>query len=589
MNVKKTFTIILLFLLLFSTFSAVAAGDDRSYTIDRAFVDLTVESNGLLHVDERYDYSFDGKFNGVYRDIPLKAGESIDNIEVNVDGAYADYIVSDDNGYKHLKIYLYSDAAHTRGIRDCIVSVHISYDMKNVVTLFNDVGGLQYKLWGEEWDVGVGTLHATVNLPGDQNNEYFLNPQEYNYTSDLTGSTITAETTSIPKGEFYELLVLMPLSDFDDATYAKHVNQNGKEMIKKNLEDSINSRNFWNTSYLVLALLSVLSPIGAIFTYLKFGREPKVAYDGIYERDLPSDDPPEVVNALVENKGDIGTPNMKGFEASIMNLIDRKVFKLHPETSDIGTNELLLTFNHEKENELSSSERIIFDTLEYFSYNNVLNLTQLNGQFSNESNAQAFIDRISDWENEVKNSIDTEQYFDDTGSTMISIIGFGGIIFGVIIAALGLMTSLGNGIYCLIGGIFLIIFSIAIMRLDDDIFGKWTESGRVYYLKWNNFKKFLKDNSLIKEHPPESIVVWKKYLIYGAALGVADKVYKSMKLQVPNVSDYDDGVFWYHYYGGYGLMHSAFNTSHSTINSSSDSGGFGGFGGGSGGGGGGAF
>ena len=589
MNVKKTFTIILLFLLLFSTFSAVTAGDDRSYTIDRAFVDLTVESNGLLHVDERYDYSFDGKFNGVYRDIPLKAGESIDNIEVNVDGAYADYIVSDDNGYKHLKIYLYSDAAHTRGIRDCIVSVHISYDMKNVVTLFNDVGGLQFKLWGEEWDVGVGTLHATVNLPGDQNNEYFLNPQEYNYTSDLTGSTITAETTSIPKGEFYELLVLMPLSDFDDATYAKHVNQNGKEMIKKNLEDSINSRNFWNTSYLVLALLSVLSPIGAIFTYLKFGREPKVAYDGIYERELPSDDPPEVVNALVENKGDIGTPNMKGFEASIMNLIDRKVFKLHPETSDIGTNELLLTFNHEKENELSSSERIIFDTLEYFSYNNVLNLTQLNGQFSNESNAQAFIDRISDWENEVKNSIDTEQYFDDTGSTMISIIGFGGIIFGVIIAALGLMTSLGNGIYCLIGGIFLIIFSIAIMHLDEDIFGKWTESGRVYYLKWNNFKKFLKDNSLIKEHPPESIVVWKKYLIYGAALGVADKVYKSMKLQVPNVSDYDDGVFWYHYYGGYGLMHSAFNTSHSTINSSSDSGGFGGFGGGSGGGGGGAF
>ena len=72
MNVKKTFAIILLFLLLFSTLSAVSADDDRSYTIDQAFVDLTVENNGLLHVDERYDYSFDGKFNGVYRDIPLK-------------------------------------------------------------------------------------------------------------------------------------------------------------------------------------------------------------------------------------------------------------------------------------------------------------------------------------------------------------------------------------------------------------------------------------------------------------------------------------------------------------------------------------
>ena len=101
-------------------------------------------------------------------------------------------------------------------------------------------------------------------------------------------------------------------------------------------------------------------------------------------------------------------------------------------------------------------------------------------------------------------------------------------------------------------------------------------------------KKFLKDNSLIKEHPPESIVIWKKYLIYGAALGVADKVYESMKLQIPNISDYDDGIFWYHYYGGYGIMYHAYDTSY-TATHTSDSGGFGGFGGGSGGGGGGAF
>ena len=98
----------------------------------------------------------------------------------------------------------------------------------------------------------------------------------------------------------------------------------------------------------------------------------------------------------------------------------------------------------------------------------------------------------------------------------------------------------------------------------------------------------MKDNSLIKEHPPESIVIWRKYLIYGAALGVADKVYKSMKLQVPNISDYDDGLFMYHYYGGYGIFYSAYHTSISTT-SSSDAGSFGGLGGGSGGGGGGAF
>jgi uncharacterized membrane protein len=590
MNVKKTFCIILLILILFSAITVVSAGDDRSYSITQAFIDLTVENNGLLHVDEQYDYTFDGKFNGVYRDIPLKSGESIDNIQVYVDGAYAEYEESDDNGYKHLKIYLYSDKAHTQGIKDCSVSVYISYDMKNVVTLFNDVGGLQYKLWGEEWDVGVNKLYATVNLPGDKENEYFLNPQEYNYTSNLKGDEITAETTSIPKGEFYELLVMMPISDFSDATYAKHVNQDGRDMIKKNLDDSINSRNFWNTTYLVLGLLSVLSPIGAIFTYLKFGREPKVAYDGIYERDLPTDDPPEMVNALVENKKDLGKPDMKGFEASIMNLIDRKVFKLFTEAdSEIETNELILTFNHDKKDELSPSEKIVFNTLEHFAQDNALNLSRLNGRMSSEHEAEWFLNQINRWEDSVEGSFDKSQYFDDTGSTLISIISVGGLVFGVILAILGIMTNLNNGLYALAGGIFLIIFSIVMMRLDEDIFGKWTENGRTYYLKWNNLKKFLKDNSLIKEHPPESIVIWKKYLIYGAALGVADKVYESMKLQVPNISDYDDGLLWYHYYGGYGMMYNAYNTSYSTTHSSSDSGGFGGFGGGSGGGGGGAF
>ena len=129
--------------------------------------------------------------------------------------------------------------------------------------------------------------------------------------------------------------------------------------------------------------------------------------------------------------------------------------------------------------------------------------------------------------------------------------------------------------------------------IPEGVFGQWTEKGRVFYLKWSNFKKFLKDNSLIKEHPPESIVIWKKYLIYGTALGVADKVYDAMKLQMPNVYEYDDGIFLYHHYGGYYMMHNAYYIGDNMSDPSSDSFDFGGFddfgGGGFDGGGGGAF
>ncbi len=592
MNVKRTFCIILLFLLLFSAVTVVSADDDRSYSITQAFIDLTVENNGLLHVEEQYDYTFKGQYNGVYRDIPLKSGESIENIKVAAEGAYPVLKESDENGKKHLKIYLYADEAHTKKIRDCDVSIFISYDMKNVVTLFNDVGGLQYKLWGDEWDVPVGSLSVYVTLPGDKNNTYFLNPEEYTQSGKLDKNTIIATTKSIPKGEIYELLVLMPLDDFNNATYAKHVNENGRDKIIQNLHNSINERNFWNTTYLVLGLLSVLSPVGALFTYLRYGREPKVDYDGIYERDLPTEDPPEVINALIENKTNIGKPNMKGFQSSIMNLIEKKALKLNVnENTETDIKDLLLDFSNVENSQLSLSEKKLINTLYPFAENEILNLSTLDGKLSSEHNAKSFMADFESWTESVEKKSESkrEEYFDDTGSTMISFISIGGIIFGIIIAVLGFLTNLGNGLYCIIGGVVLVIFSIAIIMLPEDIFGRWTETGRVFYLKWENLKKFLKDNSLIKEHPPESIVIWKKYLIYGTALGVADEVYEAMKLNVPNISDYDDGVFIYHYYGGYSLMHSAYSVGQSAANPSSDSGGFGGFGGGSGGGGGGAF
>ncbi|MBQ7928256.1 MAG: DUF2207 domain-containing protein, partial [Methanobrevibacter sp.] len=587
--------IILLIFILFSTITLVSADDDKSYSIDHAFIELTVGNNGLLHVDEIYDYTFEGSFNGVYRDIPLKTGESIDNITVTAEGAYPVTKVSDEDNKKHLKIYLYADEAHTKKISDTEVSVHISYDMKNTVTLFNDVAGLQYKLWGEEWDVGVGALTAIVHLPGNKDITYYLNPQEYNSSSSLTNDTISLTSNSIPSGEFYELLVLMPLSDFDDATYAKHVNENGKDKIMHNLEESVNGRNFWNTSFIILGLLSLISPIAAILIYFKFGREPKVDYDGIYEREPPTNDPPAMVNALIDNSGEIGTPNMKGFEATILNLINKKVIELETR-SDPNTNlkELYLKLHRDRTHDLAIHENTVIDILEMFSdSHDIVNLSSLNEDLSYESNAKLFMEEYEEWQQDVKHEyFDSEQletYFNNKGSDLMKIIGLIGLILGIIIFLLGLFTNLRNGVFAIGGGIALAVFSFIVMMLPEDIFGQWTEKGRVYYLKWKNFKKFLKDNSLINEHPPESIVVWKQYLIYGAALGVADNVYKSMKLQEKTISDYDDDLFLYHHYGGYYMMHEAFRTGESAANPSSDSGSFGSIGGGSGGGGGGAF
>ena len=57
MNTKKIAILFLLIFILFSAISVISADDDKSYTIDQAFINLTVMDNGLLSVDEIYQFS----------------------------------------------------------------------------------------------------------------------------------------------------------------------------------------------------------------------------------------------------------------------------------------------------------------------------------------------------------------------------------------------------------------------------------------------------------------------------------------------------------------------------------------------------
>ena len=592
MNNKRIFGIIFLLLILISAVSLVSA-EDHGYSIEHSWIDLTVGSNGLLHVKETLDYSFDGEFSGVYRDITLRDGQNISHINVTAEGAYPVLKQEDQNGNKHLVIYLYSDAAHTNKIKDCNVKVTLNYDFSGVVTLYNDTGLLQYNMWGKNWDTGVGGIDLKIHTPGNKNNEIYFTPSDLIKSNNTEGDVITVTTGSVSEDKVCGFVLLMPLDDFHNASYARHLNENGKEQVLKSIHDSLNGEKSWNSILSFLTLIPFLSPIGAIIIYLRHGREPKVDYDGIYERELPTDDSPAVVNALVDNKSDIGNPNMKGFEATILSLIDRKVLDLHSrENSETNTHDLFLTFNYDSKDQLSDSETIVFDTLENFAEEGTLNLSTFNDQLQNSFNAGWFADQIKNWQSYVLFEIGddgVESYFNDTGSSEMTGLGIIGIVVGIAIAAIGFFFGGSHTFTTIVAGIALVVFSVILLFIPEGVFGQWTEKGRVFYLKWSNFKKFLKDNSLIKEHPPESIVIWKKYLIYGTALGVADNVFNSMKIHVPNISDYDDGIFLYHYYGGYYVFNQAFKTSESAANPSSDSGGFGGFGGGSGGGGGGAF
>jgi len=593
-KIKLSSLFLLLILTVFFMPVAIAADDDRSYTIPKATFDLYVQENGNLKVKETLHYSFSGTYNGVYRDIPLKNGQRIEDLKISTIGAYSDYQVTNKSDMTSLKIFLYSDNQKTTPITNKDVVVTIEYDMVNVIKIYNDIAELQFKVWGEDWDVDVGELSTNVHLKSPEGVKYWLNPPYYVLSDVWEGSVLKIVTQSISPGNFFEVRLAIPKDQFTNPVLAQQVNQDGLVQMEKIQQDYQNQINLYNTLYSLLAVLMILSIVIPVIIYFKYGREPKSSYHGEYERELPINDPPAVVNAI-SGKGfgkTVGTPNMDGFQATIMDLINRGY--LGVSTEDNGNKKkVFLEIKDKARNDLYSFEKHVINFLKKNAVDNVVNLDQLKKDLKNKNKAKSFKHSYDAWEGDLKRFFlneKTDEFFIKTGATYLKIYGVGALIVAGVVFYFTLFSPLPSSIYALMAAIILGIAGIISLILPQKVGGRWTQDGVDYDAKWQGFKRYIQDFSLIKEYPPESVVVWNNFLVYATALGVADKVRKSMGMTLPKDQLDQSDIYLFHYYGGYAILSSSLSTGMSTATQGEGgSGGVGGVGGGSGGGGGGAF
>lgn len=598
-KISSIFLILILALSLLPVMGLIAAAEG-SYTIPHATFDLYVQEDGNLRVKETLHYSFDGTFNGVYRDIPIQTGERIENINVSTEGAYSTYVVTNNSDMTSLKIYLYSDSAKTFPISNKDVVVTIEYNFINVVKIYNDVAGLQFKVWGEYWDVDVGGITTNVHLKSQEGVKYWLNPPYYVSSDTWDGSVLNINTNSISPGNFFEVRLAIPKDQFATNTpYAQIINNDGLPIMEKIQQDYQNQLNFYTILYSLLAVLMVLSVGIPIFSYLKYGREPESTYHGTYERELPTNDPPAVVNAISgKGKGkQVGTPTMEGFQATIMDLINRGYLGVSTE-GEGKKKSINLELKTGDLEDLDQFEKHIIYFFRRMSSNDVVNLKKMQKRLKNKNTAKSFKSSYDSWASDLE--IDyleekTDQLFIKTGATYIKYYGILAIIVAGVVGYFTILDPLPAATYAFIASIIMGIAGIISIILPQKVGGRWTQEGVDYDAKWQAFKKYIQDFSLIKEYPPESVIVWNQFLVYATALGVADKVEKSMKMSLPKEDLDQNNLYNFHYYGGSAILLSSLNTGMSTATEGEGndgfggSGGVGGVGGGSGGGGGGAF
>lgn len=595
----------------------------KSYHIAEADVTIVVEPDGSLLVTERLTFDFDGSFSGAYRDILLSGDETFELVSVG-----DELVTYDSGGCAWLGC---SSPPGTYGLdeqaglarvvwhhssNDELRTFELVYRMSRVVTVYDDVADLQYKVWGEQWEVGADLVEAEVILPdGATEGEVRV----YGHPYGIDGRTSrgddevspTLQARDVPPHRFVEIRVLFPpdlLTSSDGVTVIAGA---GQDIILGEEEEWVERANDARTAArngLVAGALAFVGLVGGAggLVYLRYGREPRTGYDREYEQSPPSDLTPAEVGALVSQ----GAVTEKQFTSTLFDLIRQGVLSAEPTRvtrvtwGGLRSEEItdLVIGLTDKETGLRDFEQSVVTVLRRALADGSMPLHELNTAIRSDAAAnaktyQSFRERVLD-------SVRRARLIDDSGTAVSWLVRIGAVAL-VILAMFWLPGQLADRpelegfVILLLMGAVAGAVTLFILLSFRRVRTRRSKQGALEAERWMAFREYLRDFSRLEEAPSISLALWDQFLVYGISLGVAEQVLEQARLHAPVELEQTSSLYWYgnNGYGG-GPTQNAFVGLESALSGaftppSSGSGGGGGFsgggGGGSGGGGGGAW
>ncbi|MBR0471909.1 MAG: DUF2207 domain-containing protein [Methanosphaera sp.] len=558
MNLNNKTKIIISILMLIFIIMPLTYAATGSYSLPQAKESITVEDNGLTKVTDEITYSITGTVNGVTRIIPLSGEQSIKDIQVETPGYHNKLEVQNGTNQVTIKVWLYKDEEKTQKVSDEDVTVIFHYNIEKGVKIYNDIAELQYMSWGNGWNQEIKSLKTMIKVPGNhQDTQYWNNPDTNVKSSQWDDeNTLITEYNNIPSETTAEQRILMPKSFFKSTEYADIINKDAKVQIEQDQQDYVNKQNFNNTIWMIPSILSLLLIFAPLAFYLKWGRNPKIIYNADYESQIPTNDSPVFVNAMIPGIVDELSPD--AFTSTLLDLIDRKYYKMVVSNKD----DTIIRRYEKNTLSLKLHEKDIIDFLA--NYENEKQQISLKSVGEDTYNVQKFVNA---WKIDALKDVPVSRvnkYYNKSKENIMSGYNILAILVGVIFI-LGLLIF-GSGNFVVIGiilSLILIIEQLIIFFFIDTPLGTWTYEGKEFHDKWKNFEKYIKDFSLINERPPESIQVWGKILVYATALGCADEVTKNMKKyikmnNIPETALYGLDVVSIGYFWGMYNMHRVF-------------------------------
>jgi len=545
---KPILLVSILFIFTILTIDIVFA---KSYSYSYITMVLDFKKDGSVIVSQERAYDFSGSFSWAYLDLKKKGSSDIDFIEIrDLDtGGELSYDIKEDSD--HVKATWYYSANNQ------VKRFLIVYEMKDVVKRYNDVAEFYWKVIEDEHE-SIRSFSAEVNLPEPSPDLFKLfvhtvsGPGTMEFSDDLkTGSVGMRD---IPRNRFVEFRLLTSPSVFSDVEmigenkYESILNEEKLNLVQSSIMDSI---LFY--PLLVLPLIIIF-----LYFYFKYGVEPKVKYEGIYEHEPPMKIPPMALAHLVAGRFEGTQMQLRGFLATIFDLARRGYITVKEEmkTSLIffekREQRFILTKKGKKELTSSKHKLIDFELLVLkFLFQVVPSGESIEIKSSSkkdtvmietrEIHPEVTSSEIVNWNrNKRKGHSLISALYKNAGSwfeskhfrihTKLSMAKRNlfliiSIIYLVLVSTLLILTQAIFIPWIIVGGliigIFLIFASIPILRKTPD--------ATLALKKWKAFKRFITDFSAMKDAPTTLIHIWDEYLIYAVVLGVAKQLLKVLR------------------------------------------------------------
>ena len=473
---------------------------DKKYFIPEITIKAQVLGNGDMKIEEKRTFDFRGKFSWADYNLPLQGIEDIEDFSIRENNTvYAKNDSEEPGTFYSEKTRDYFYARWFYNARNERRTFILSYTVKNVVNVYNDIAELYYKFLGDERPKDVGFVKVEIDLPGE---EFSPDVKAWAHGAlwsfiENKGNKVVMWIENLPRRNYFEARVLLPREWMFQS--AKQID---REMLPQILEEEKQWAEEANRLRAQIVeeqkrkaeLADQLTPISLILVviafivfmvlFIKHGTGFKINYNQTIDPNIPREKHPALLNAIYFNN----YPSGSTLSTTLFELARNGYLKMEQkDTSDkkwyqSKSDFVEFTLDRSKwENEKNSLLDFENDLLDFL-FNSIVsgqNRITVKEMKKKSSKMQKW---YKNWSKLVKSHLG--KYYDKQSikaaiiSAIVSfLVAICGIVFLIIANPL-------PGVIGLVGGLILTFVSFSIMR--------YTAETKEYRFKLTALRKYLK-------------------------------------------------------------------------------------------------